>query len=80
MNQAEHLDLPSLLESFGRLVPPGHVNSAAGSPGGEDVQKNLPTAKVRDRERATAFERRQSQIGESIADIEPSCFDARAQE
>ena len=48
LDDPQHLDLACLLPGCRRVVPPGHVNPAACSPGSEDVQDQLVTAKVSD--------------------------------
>jgi hypothetical protein len=70
LDDADHLDLARILEGFRCLVPPGHVHSAARSPGGEDVQDHLPAPELGDRSRTAVVECRQSEGGKRLPDGE----------
>ncbi len=42
LNNSDNLHMAAFLKLASRLVPPGHVPPAAGSPGCEDVEDRLP--------------------------------------
>ena len=69
LDNAEHLDLALLLQVASRLVPPGHVNSAARSPGGEDMQNRLGAAEVSHRLHLS-IESPEGDLRERLADLD----------
>ena len=67
-NDADHADIAALLHLAGRVVPPGHVNTAARSPGSEDMQEYFLAAELADG-RGRAVQRGQHDGRERFSDL-----------
>lgn len=72
LDDAEHLDLALRLKVPRRVVPPGHVPATALSPGGEDMQDQLLTAKIRHGQRPAVVHGGEEEIGKRFADLKLS--------
>ena len=70
LNDAEHLNRALILELLSCFVPPGHVNTAAGSPRGEYVQNQFLPPELRDGARPSVLDGGERQRGERLADFE----------
>lgn len=69
LDNAEHLELALLLKRFRRLMPHGHMLSAAGSPGGKLVQHGFFASECRERQRLPIGQRGKDVIGIRLAHL-----------